>query len=186
MQPQRDRTLGDGVFYAREDCRGIRMRLLILIVDVVVLVALWIALWYLIVFGGWMPEDRYAMFYFLFVWVYMAVLRQSVVRTPGYWLTNSQIVTLKGKRPSILRMTLRLVFWLAGPINMLFDLAWAGVEMDRQSMRDRLVGTMLIRNGAKPAGTGEIHLDHVFVCGLAPIYSRVMYRKRFQESSTLT
>jgi hypothetical protein len=182
MQQKRDRSLGDGVFYAREDCRGIRVRLVILIVDIIVLAGLWVGLWYLNVFADLMSVDHYVMSCFLIFWIYMAVLRQSAIRTPGYWLTKSQIVTLKGQRPSILRMTFRIVLWLFGPFNMIYDLAWAGVEMDRQSMRDRVVGTMLIRYGAKPIGTGEIHIDRFFVSGFSLMYPRVMYRKLFQES----
>lgn len=44
MQQRQDHSLGNGVFYAREDCRGVRARVVILVVDLIVLTAMCIAL----------------------------------------------------------------------------------------------------------------------------------------------
>jgi uncharacterized RDD family membrane protein YckC len=175
----RDHSLGDGVFFPREDCRGIRARIVILIVDMIVLVGLCIALGFLYPVVDSASEITCTLLCLVTVWVYLAVLRQSAIRTPGFWLTKSQIVTLKGERPSILRMTYRLLLCLVSPFNVVFDLAWSGIDIDRQSLRDRFAGTLLIRHRAKPIGSGEVHTDLYFLSGFTILFPRLMYRNEY-------
>ena len=74
-------------------------------------------------------------------------------------------------------MTFRLLIWLLGPFNLLFDLFWSSLDDDRQTLRDRFAGTCVFNNQAEPIGTAEIHLTHYNAFGFALIYSRVMRPK---------
>lgn len=88
-------------------------------------------------------------------YLYLTVLKRSRIRTPGYWVTGVRIVNLKGKPPSIWTMTLRLFWWVLGPINSLLDLIFITSDEHRQTVRDLLVGTYVIRRNARPAGLGH-------------------------------
>lgn len=82
------------------------------------------------------------------------------------------------------RMTFRMLLWTFGPLNLLFDLLWSGIDDDQQTLRDRFAGTCVVRKRAKPIGTAEIHLIHYYAFGFALMFPRVM-RPRITESESL-
>ena len=116
----RDTSLGEGVYFASDDYVGIMRRVVILVVDLAVLVVVYFALATpLIAMTGDLSET-FLLIYCLCVWAYLTVLKASTLRTVGYRLTGSRILNLRGQRPSIYRMTFRLLLWAFGPFN-LFD-----------------------------------------------------------------
>jgi uncharacterized RDD family membrane protein YckC len=176
---QADHSLGDGVYYASVDYRGLTPRILIVIVDLVVLFAAFFA--FAIAFDTFRRHgDRYAalslLAFFLAVFGYLTVLK-ATFGTAGYWLTGSRIVNLRGQRPSVLRMTLRLIMFLFFPISFIGDFIWCMVDEDRQTLRDRFAGTFVIRWYAEPIGNGAVHLTHYHAFGLALAYPCVMRPK---------
>ncbi len=102
----------------------------------------------------------------ILAYLYLSVLKASELRTPGYWLTGLRIVDLKGRRPSLARMTFRLVFWILGPIHPLYDLLYVSNDGQRQTLRDRLVGTYVVRRSAEPAGRGRKSLERLGFMGM--------------------
>ena len=110
----------------------------------------------------------------LIMWVYLTVLKRSQVRTLGYILAGTKIVTLKGDRPSIWRMTYRLLLWVLGPLNVLVDLFWVSNDDDSQTLRDRLAGTYVVRSNAEPIGRGRIALVGYYAFALALTFSKVI------------
>ncbi len=62
---------------------------------------------------------------------------------------------LKGRRPSMFVMTMRLAWWVLGPINPLLDLIFLTNEEHKQTIRDKLMGTYVIKLDAEPAGRGN-------------------------------
>ena len=173
-QRKRDTSLGEGVFYAPGDCIGILRRIVILIVDSVVLYAIYYASAYLCIALTNDLTDTYFLYYYLFVWAYLTILKASKLRTVGYWLANARIVNLRGKRPSVFRMTYRLLFWVVGPFVFIFDLMWVATDDDRQTLRDRFAGTCVVKNNAEPMGTAEIHMTYYSALGYNLMYPRVM------------
>ncbi len=169
----KDHSLGEGVYYAANDYIGVLRRIAILAIDFTVLFFLGFIVEWVTTEPLDDPTDAFFFSHVALVWTYLTILKPSKVRTVGYWLTGSRIVNLRGQRPSILRMTFRLLLWVFGPFNLLFDLIWAGIEDDRQTLRDRYAGTCVIKNGAEPMGTGEIHLTHYNANGLTLTYPRV-------------
>ncbi|WP_339736293.1 RDD family protein [uncultured Gimesia sp.] len=162
---QRDRSLGEGVYFAPEDYIGFRRRIVIYVVDGAVLVGLMFAILFLTLFffddySDDDPTDSVFWIWVFFIWLYLTVLKASRVRTVGYWITGARILTLRGTKPSVFRMTYRLLLSLYSPFNIFFDLMWVGVDQDRQSLTDRFAGTCVVRKKSQPAGRSEIHFAY--------------------------
>ena len=99
-------------------------------------------------------------------YLYLTVFRRSRFRTPGYWATDVRIVDLKGRRPSMFLMTMRLLWWVLGPINPIIDFVFISNDDCNQTIRDKLLGTYVIRVCAEPAGRGHRAHDRVGFVGM--------------------
>ncbi len=176
-QRQRDRSLGDGVYYDPGDYIGLGPRILILIVDAFVLIVI---VW-LIAFAWVNIVGEYNRIFgaitTLAIWLYSVPLKRSTLRTIGYRMTGAKLVTLSGERPSLFMLTFRSLLWLLGPFNLLFDLIWCGIDEDRQTMRDRYTKMCLVRSCANPIGTGEVHLAYFNAFGYTLMYPHVVHPK---------
>lgn len=176
-QSRRDRSLGDGVYYAPDDYIGLAPRILILLVDflvVAVIVFVTTIVWALLV-GD--PNRAFTAILILAIWLYVVFLKRSRFRTLGYRLTGAKLVTLKGQRPSLFMMTFRSLLWMFGPFNLLLDLMWCSADDDRQTMRDRFSNMCLVKHDASPIGTGEVHLAYFNALGYTLAYPRVVHPK---------
>src|SRR3989442_1205543 len=111
LQRQRDRSLGDGVYFAADDYIGLGPRIIILFVDTVVL---GLMVWMLSSFWFHLVGDHemFAGVVVFAVWLYLVPLKRSVFRTIGYQLTGVKLVNLKGQRPSLWLLTLRSLLWI--------------------------------------------------------------------------
>src|SRR5207249_2120250 len=114
-----------------------------------------------------------------FCYAYLVFLEASPIGTLGFLLTGVKIVTLKGERPSFLRMTFRLLLWFLGPFNVLVDLWWLTGDDCKQTLRDKCAGTIVIRKTAVPAGHGEITLKRYQLLA----HSFVFYEVRKPEAA---
>ena len=167
---RRDNSLGEGVFYAPPDYAGFIQRLVVIGVDLLLLlVILWVM---------WLPFQTHPNAYFwttfaTISWIYLTLIKSSKLGTVGYRLTGLKIVNLRGERPSVIRMTFRLLLWLFGPFNVLFDLVWQWADTERQTLRDCLSGTYVVRANAEPVGSGSLYLARYSALGLALSYPRV-------------
>jgi uncharacterized RDD family membrane protein YckC len=119
----------------------------------------------------------------LIVWGYVVLLKPTRLRTVGYRVAGCRIVNLQGERPSVFRMTFRSLLWIMGPFNLLIDLFWCASDDDRQTLRDRFAGTCVIRNDARPVGTGEVHLTRFNALGYALAYPAVVHRRELQPTA---
>ena len=182
-QRPRDRSLGDGVYYRAEDYIGLGPRLLILLIDGIVLVAILFTLIVAWVVAGGEADRTFGWTVVASIWLYSVPLKRSRFRTLGYHLTGVKLVTLRGERPSLFMLTFRSLLWLLGPFNLLFDLMWCSADDDRQTMRDRFSGMCLVRNDATPVGAGEIHLAYFTALTYTLAYQRVVHRQRAPEAS---
>ena len=176
LHPQRDRSLGDGVYFAPTDYIGAGRRLIILCVDTV---ALFVMGWGLsIAWAGLFGHDeRFIAALAVAVWLYLVPLKRSAWRTVGYRLAGAKLVNLQGERPTLWLLTLRSLLWIFFliPGNVLVDVLWCSVDEDRQSIRDRIASTCLVKNRATPVGTGEVHMAYYFVLGYMFTYSHVVH-----------
>ncbi|MFT5528174.1 MAG: putative RDD family membrane protein YckC [Pirellulaceae bacterium] len=177
IKRKRDRSLGGGVYYNADDYLGIGPRIVILIVDGLALLAI-VALVtsiYVLMLGDVSPSFfPMAVFW---CWIYEVPLKRSSHRTLGYRLMGVKLVTLKGETPSILMLSLRSMLWMFGPFNLLFDIVWVAIDVDRQTVRDRYTSMCLVRNDANPIGTGEVHLAYFNAGGYSLAYPHVVHSK---------
>lgn len=157
-----------GVYFARGDYAGLFRRFCILLIDgaVAILASIPLSLMFdrlEYLFGCW----------FLFCWFYFVLLESSPVGTLGFLIARTRIVTIRGTSPSVLRMTFRLLIWVVGPFHILVDLFWLGGDEDRQTLRDKLARTYVIRRDAQWVGSGPIRLKRYLLMGLNLVFYEV-------------
>ncbi len=175
---QRDRSLGEGVFFAPEDYIGFMRRIVIFMVDAAVLLGVLFVLLVLslFVFDDYSEDESRAslsLIWYSFIWFYLTVLKASRVRTVGYWVTGARILKLRGTRPSVFRMTYRFLLNFCFPFNLVYDLLWTLVDEDRQTLTDRFAGTCVVKNSAQPSGKSAIHFICYTALGFIYAYRRV-------------
>ena len=172
--------LGEGVYYPATEYAGIGRRLVGLVADLGVILLVGYALLLTLVGDPPHPGEvqNAVLITLAFAYIYLTVIKPSRLRSVGYWLTGTKVVTLHGQRPSILRMTFRLLLWALGPFNVVCDLIWMGTSDDRQSLRDVYAGTYVVKARAQPVGRGNIHLARYFAFGFALVYPKVTHRSQ--------
>ncbi len=110
----------------------------------------------------------FACTWLLICYVYLVPLA-AWTGTLGFILTQTKIVDLHGRPPSLRRMTLRLLlcaFWL-NDLFFVIDLLWSAENDRRQTLRDMLAGTYVVRKSATPSAEGEVAFVYYFLFGLA-------------------
>ncbi len=157
-----------GVYYRTEDYAGLIRRVLIALVDAAVIFACWMLLstvWWFV-----FEEESTFMQASLITLPLLAYLYLSLIKrmwgTLGYWTTGVRIVDMFGQRPSIVRMTGRFLWLTFHPISIFLDLIWLTGEETRQTLRDKMVGTYVIRKQAQPIGTGDYGIKILSLGGL--------------------
>ena len=63
-------------------------------------------------------------------------------------------------------MSLRLAWWLLGPINPILDFLYLSEDEQRQTIRDKLMGTLVVKVAAHPAGHGAKTYDRAGFMGM--------------------
>jgi uncharacterized RDD family membrane protein YckC len=161
-------TLGEGVYYAPRGYAGLVRRCIIIGVDLLVV---WFASVMTIVVLFDLPSEMgHVTTSKLFVlsvlsYLYLVLVKRSDWGTVGYRLTGVRIVNLEGKRPSVYQMTLRFLLFVFGPFHIIVDVLWLGGDENRQTLRDKIVGTYVIRDDALPAGRGQQQLVPYYLLG---------------------
>ena len=163
---------GIGVYYAEKDVAGLAARFVALGVDALLVALVWGAL-SLAASLFELAQSVANVVALVLAWGYLAWLKRSPIGTLGYRLCNLQVVDLSGARPSLASSTSRFLFLFFGPLNVLIDLLWLSHDAHRQSLRDKIVGTYVVRRGAGPAGTGPISYPTYFVATLSFVVPEV-------------
>ncbi len=175
----RDTSLGAGVYFKHEDYIGFGKRLVILAVDLTVLVVVgFLLLFASVVIFAFLKSETAPLFFYIwlgFIWLYMTAIKGSRLRTLGYRAVGAKIVTLRGQRPSLLRLTLRWGVWVLGLLVMLIDLLWTTIDDESQSLRDRFAGTYVVKHKAQPVGSGEVHIARCTALGYNFAYEHVTH-----------
>ncbi len=161
------------VCFDRRDYAGLGRRLVIICIDFLVAAVLCFIVFFGVAFACFVRDpstddlpDYTLLLLLLVVYLYLTVLKRSEVGTLGYILTGVRIVNIEGRRPSLLQMTGRLLPLPLFPLTLPFDLAWVVDDPHRQSLRDKWVGTFVIRRKAKPIGTAPVRYKRIGLVGL--------------------
>jgi len=174
-----DNSLGDADFYDPKDYVGIGKRLIVMLIDSMVIVAMGIMLWtpfLVLILTQVLQVDASGIFWMLLLlatWIYLAPIKRSDFGTIGYRLMGIKLVSAKGGRPSLINMTIRMVMWMFGPFNLVLDLLWLGADTENQSLRDCYLSTYLVTRNAKPVGRAPLHLTRYNAMGFSLAYPRV-------------
>lgn len=158
----------EGVYYNRESYFGFWTRLFIDVIDgIVLLVISFVTLFVLFLFTD---DYRVVVQVLLFAMgivcsLYFVILKRSRIRTLGYIVCNARIVNLKGERPGIILLFLRLLFIAFGPINNVIDLVFLAGDENKQTLHDKVAQTYVIKANAQPVGRGRIIYRNYDVLG---------------------
>lgn len=179
-----DRSLGDADYYDLNEYAGFGKRILVMLIDSIIIALFGIALW--IPFAIFIlanesesdPSGIYLLLFLVAIWIYLAPTKRSNFGTIGYRLLGLKLVSVKGGRPSLFNMTVRMMMWMFGPFNVLMDLLWLGADTESQSLRDCYLDTYLINRNAKPIGRAPLHLTRYNSMGFALSYPRVCRPKQ--------
>lgn len=174
----------DGVLYANSDYAGLFRRFIIVTVDGGVILAAWsllVWLWYIVIDPTGNSYDLCVGSWFVFIYLYLVVLKPSPVRTVGFWITGVRIVDYRGHSPSILRMTFRVFLWLLGPLNPIVDFFWLGGDRHRQTLRDKIAGTYVIKCCASPVSSGRRRATYFNLMGWNLIFWEIQAAKQVAQ-----
>lgn len=180
MAPNTSKVIG--VLFRREDCAGIFRRLLATFVDggllVVFVVGWWAACRFTLMgIGGAVVGWLWFASVSLAAILYFAVLKRSDVGTLGYRLAGIRVVGLDGSPPGFWAMFLRFgvgSLWLfTGSLLLVLDLLWLGGDDQRQSLRDKLAGTLVVRRNAIPIAAGCQTVSLNFFIGWSLLFREV-------------
>jgi uncharacterized RDD family membrane protein YckC len=164
----------NGVYYQQDDYIGVGRRFFIDIVDG--FVATIVSLIASVVLFAVMSDDAYAKALpaaWIVVWFsYFVLLKGSKFRTIGYLSAGARIVDISGERPSLMKLSIRLLFAVFGPLNLLFDLFWISSSR-RQALRDKFAHTYVIRRASAPAGSGPIVYAQYTIMGGSFLFQEV-------------
>ncbi len=167
-------TAGDRVWYAPDDGAGLGRRLAILLIDAAVILGFWAGP-AVLVNAAAIPISIEEFFpaWFVVTFAYLTALEASPVGSIGFMICGTKIVTLRGERPSVWRMTGRLLICLFLPLSFPIDLLWLAGDDRRQSLRDKIAGTYVIRKAAAPAGRGPTRAATLMFWGATLTYWEV-------------
>jgi uncharacterized RDD family membrane protein YckC len=107
------------------------------------------------------------------VYGYFVVLKRSRVRTLGYRLARVHIVDVHGRPPGLGPLTVRLLFGVAGPFNFVLDMMWIPSDRHRQSLRDKVAHTYVVKTRARPAGPALIVYRQYHLMGMSLLFQEL-------------
>lgn len=169
--------IAEGVYFHREEYAGFWLRLIVEVIDISVIMAISIASTMLITEFVSVSEQLINFIFLMWtgIWfAYFVLLKRSGFGTLGYKLCKVHVVNLCGERPSILALTLRLMFAIIGPLNILFDLIWLSGDDNRQALRDKFAKTYVVKRNAIAIGTGKLAYYDYYLCGWHLMFCEVM------------
>lgn len=155
------------MYYAPVDMAGFFRRLVILVIDLAVVFLMGVIV---VVVSGVLgastpvPGGLVAL---ALAWAYLAGLKAGPSGTLGYRLASVRLVNLQGQPAGLLISTYRFLLMFFGPGHLVFDLLWLTADPNRQTLRDKLTATYVIRRDAKPLGRGRISHPTYFIATLA-------------------
>ena len=181
-----DQSLNEniGIYYSSKDYAGFSKRVLAWAVDlIVILIAIG---FYTFIFLNYSSSQEYEIKILFWIslitcHVYLAVLKNTEHSTLGFKLTDIKVVDLYGKRPSFFKMTFRFFLLVLGPFEFIIDILWLTGEDTKQTLRDKFVGTYVVKRGIEPIGTGKIIQSNLCVMGWNLLFSEVAIPEGFYD-----
>jgi uncharacterized RDD family membrane protein YckC len=109
------------------------------------------------------------------VWsLYSVVLKYNGSSTLGYLLLGLKVLNYAGARPKLWAIVVRSLLGLFSPVNLVIDGMWLSGDPQRQALRDKVVGTYVIKGAARPTGRGVISYVAIFGMGISVFGAEVL------------
>ena len=164
-----------GTIYQVTDYIGFWKRVAIQILDLLVIFVVMIPF---LILDNYRYDNYYSESFLLYsylglfiCYLYLTMLKASRFGTLGQLVTKTIIRTIHGDKPSMLRMTYRLLFWILGPFNVITDMAFIPSNSEKRTLRDCLCKTILVKKNVVPISTGaKIRNIRVMFMGFYLLY----------------
>lgn len=164
------------VCFSPGDYAGLGRRLAAELVDLCTIAVLGVAVVVIIVLV--IPAEAPGDAVLLAAWTalmygYFVMLKRSRFRTLGYRLAGVRLVDVRGRPPGVGALSVRLLFAVAGPINVVLDMMWIPSDRCRQSLRDKVAHTYVVKARARPAGPGLIVYRQYYLMGMSFLFQEL-------------
>lgn len=164
------------VCYSPNDYAGFWRRLAVELADLVAVMILLIVI--TVVVSPAIESDGRSDAVLLLCWVaviylYFVIMKRSRVSTLGYRLAHVRVVDAYGRPPSLGALTLRLLFAVFGPLNFAFDMLWIPSDRCKQSLRDKLAHTYVVKASAQPVGAGRVVYRQYHLMGMSFLFQEI-------------
>jgi uncharacterized RDD family membrane protein YckC len=156
-----------GVYYSHADLAGFFRRLVVVVVDFTIVLVMWMLLLLLSVPLGATTPLPASVVAFGLAWAYMVLLKAGPNGTLGYRLANVRLVNVQGRPAGLLVSSYRFLLLFVGPLHLVFDLLWLTTDANRQTLRDKLTATYVVRRGAQPLARARFAHPTYFIATLA-------------------
>jgi uncharacterized RDD family membrane protein YckC len=107
------------------------------------------------------------------IYWYFVIVKHSRFNTLGYRLARVRIVDVYGRLPSVSALSLRLLFAIGGPFGIALDIIWIPSDRCKQSLRDKVAHTYVVKVNAQPAGPARIVYRQYFLMGMSFVFQEV-------------
>lgn len=164
-----------GVYYRTEDYASFIRRIACIIIDGVILFMILFLLGIIYgIFSYYVSFAIYFIFWAILATVYMTYIKASSFKTIGYIMLNLKIVDLRGEKPKLLVMLFRFFFSLFSPFQIIFDCLWLTDDVNRQSIHDKIAGTYVVKDNAKPVGNNKLKVSVYGINGYIFCFKEVL------------
>ena len=151
-----------GPIYAPDAFAGFVRRTLALIIDAVVLLALWVSVpwvWYAGAPAEWVTEGSYRRVYLVLLilaFAYVFGLRLTENGTLGYRIVGIRYAHVLAGKPKAAALAFRASLALVLLWFFALDHIWILFDERKQAWHDKVSGFYVVKRNARPIGTGRI------------------------------
>jgi uncharacterized RDD family membrane protein YckC len=176
VQQARPPITFQAVCFAANDYAGFWRRILVELVDVATIVFL-LVLVAVILFALDVVEEPLDPAVWLCwgaaAYWYFVSAKRSRFHTVGYRLGGVRIVDVYGQTPCRRALILRLLWAVLGPINIVFDMLWIPSDPCKQSLRDKMAHTYVVKVNAHRVGPAQFVFRSYHIMGMSFIFQEI-------------
>jgi|GEM_PF-886787 len=180
-QPEEEKKLEKkglrkGVYYSSNSYAGFWARLFAWLIDIFVLasvLSLYLFSYTYLAEGTEFQCNLLFIMSFFSCFAYLTIVKTSEMSTLGFWVNKIKVVDLSGRKPHFFKMALRFILLTIGPFELILDLLWLTGETTKQTLRDKYVGTYVVKKDAEPIGQASIVQTRLHVLGWNLVYYEV-------------
>ena len=161
----------EAVYFASSDYAGFWRRVLVEVADVFTVAILLVLV--AVILSSVLAEAGLLLCWAATIYWYFVIMKHSRLRTIGYRLGRVRIVDAYGQPLSHWALSLRLLFAVVGPLNLVLDMLWIPSDPCKQSLRDKLAHSYVVKESAQAAGRARVIYRNYFILGMAFVFQEI-------------